>query len=85
MKTLKILLTNAPIYNGNKGCVALTYSALYILTDIAKSNDICIDFYLPQSGSLKTGKDSIKINSEKIQFNNIYSLRLNFRNIIKRK
>jgi polysaccharide pyruvyl transferase WcaK-like protein len=83
MKTIRIILTNAPIYNGNKGCVALTYSALYILNEIASNKKIDIRFFLPESGSVKNGKDSIQINNSSIHFENIYSLHFSLKMIMK--
>lgn len=47
---MKIVIVNSPINNGNRGCVALSLSAMYIIDKILKDRNIPHQFYLPQSG-----------------------------------
>ncbi|MBQ7163234.1 MAG: polysaccharide pyruvyl transferase family protein [Bacteroidales bacterium] len=50
MKTLRILLANAPLKNGNLGCVALSLSALYLLDKLLTENGQEASYCLPDSG-----------------------------------
>ena len=47
---MNINLANAPVKNGNRGCVALSLSTLYIIDKILNGRNIPHAFYLPQSG-----------------------------------
>ena len=61
-KQLKIVLANAPIANGNRGCVALSISSLKILKDILHEKGVETTFYLPDSGIQKDGPHSYHVN-----------------------
>lgn len=61
------LVTNALVHSDNKGCVALTYSVLYLLDRILRDNGIAYKFYLPES-ALKDGRYDIDILGSKIEF-----------------
>ena len=50
MKKLNIIISNAPMQNGNRGCVALSISSMYIIDEILSKYGISYKFYLPQSG-----------------------------------
>ena len=50
MKTLNIIIANAPVCNGNRGCVALSISSMFIINDMLSKKNISCKFYLPQSG-----------------------------------
>lgn len=50
MKKLNILLANAPLKNGNLGCVALSMSALYLLDKLLAENGLEARYCLPDSG-----------------------------------
>ena len=50
-KKLNIIISNSPLFNGNKGCVALTYSTILLLDDILKEKKIEHTFFLPDSGA----------------------------------
>lgn len=49
-KHLNIVLANAPIKNGNMGCVALTITMLDIIDVLMKEMGVGYDVYLPDSG-----------------------------------
>lgn len=74
---LNLILANALIKNGNKGCVALTYSTLFLFDKILSENNIDYTIYLPDSHCKgKTGEESaININGKQITFKilNYYS------------
>lgn len=63
-----IILANAAVNNGNRGCLALSYCALYLIDDICKSNGIEYELYLTDSNLLKTTENAIKINNQTIHF-----------------
>lgn len=44
MKKLNIIISNAPMQNGNRGCVALSISSMFILDKILSNNDISYIF-----------------------------------------
>ncbi|MCQ2339986.1 MAG: polysaccharide pyruvyl transferase family protein [Paludibacteraceae bacterium] len=48
-KCYKIIIGNSPIINGNKGCVALTYSILYILDEVMRSANCNYELFLRNS------------------------------------
>lgn len=50
MKKLNIIISNALMQNGNRGCVALSVSSMYIIDEILSKHNIRYKFYLPQSG-----------------------------------
>lgn len=50
MKTLNIILANATINNGNRGCVALSISIMSLIDAIMKEANIPYTFFLPDSG-----------------------------------
>ena len=52
---LKIVLANALINNGNRGCVALSISSLKILRDIFHEKGIEATVYLPDSAVQEEG------------------------------
>ena len=47
---MNIILANAAVKNGNRGCVALSISSLFILDRLLGERNIPHTFYLPQSG-----------------------------------
>lgn len=67
MKT--IILGNSSIRSGNRGCVALCYSSIYILDQTLGHGKYKL--YLTDSGE-KPGIYSIKINDEEIEYESIY-------------
>ncbi len=65
-----IILSNAPIRSGNKGCVALCYSVLYLVDFILSQRGIEYRLYLTESKE-KEGKHSVNINGKTIQYESI--------------
>lgn len=50
MKKLNIILGNAPTNNGNRGCVALSITSMYLLDKVLSEHGYELEFYLPDSG-----------------------------------
>lgn len=48
-KHYNIILANAPINNGNRGCVALSITAMSIIDEILSEANVDYDIYLPDS------------------------------------
>lgn len=46
---MKIILGNAPIKNGNRGCVALTITIACMIDEIMKKAGLSYELYLPDS------------------------------------
>ena len=65
-----IILANAPISNGNKGCIALCYSVLYLVDYILSQRDIPYRLYLTDSHE-DEGKHSVCISGKNIQYESI--------------
>ena len=65
---MNIILTNAPVKNGNRGCVALSLSAMYIIDKILNDRNIPHQFYLPQSGYEKIAEHTIKAGDVILKF-----------------
>ena len=65
---MNIILTNAPVKNGNRGCVALSLSAMYIIDKILNDKNIPHQFYLPQSGYEKIAEHTTKAGDVILKF-----------------
>lgn len=65
---MKIVITNSPINNGNRGCVALALSSMYIIDKILNDRNISHTFYLPQSGYDQKEKHTIKTGDVILKF-----------------
>ena len=65
-----IILANAIISTGNKGCVALCYSVLYLVDYILSQRDIPYRLYLTDSHE-DEGKHSVCISGKNIQYESI--------------
>lgn len=61
MKSYNIFLCNAPLQNGNRGCVALTISSIYFIDKVMSSLDIAYNIYLPDA-QIKTWRFQNKLN-----------------------
>lgn len=46
---VKIVLANAPLQNGNRGCAALTVSLLYIINRLFENSNVSVEFLLPDA------------------------------------
>lgn len=73
-KHLTIILANALIENGNKGCVALTYSCLSILDKIFTEANIDYTIYLPDSRCKgKTGESRVlSLGGKEIEYHIVH-------------
>lgn len=67
MKTLKIIVANAPVNNGNRGCVALTVSTIYLLDKVLSEKGLNYEVYLPDC-HLKVGKHFISVEDRTFSF-----------------
>lgn len=88
MKNLNIIIANAPVCNGNRGCVALSISSMFIIDDILSSKNISYKFYLPQSGHTEYKEYEIKIGNKILKYTAIpdisnTSLKSKIKNIIR--
>jgi len=63
-KHFNIILSNAPINNGNRGCVALSVSAMMLIADILEKNNIECTFYLCDSGFEDRMKHSVSVGDK---------------------
>lgn len=68
MKKLNIILANAPINNGNRGCVALSITSIYLLDEILKKNGINYELFLCDSGFPANQKHKYKILNAEIEY-----------------
>lgn len=71
-KSMNIILANAPIKNGNRGCVALSISMLYLIDEILTKAGISYKVYLPDSNYLDGKAHEYKIGDKVIQFYDVY-------------
>lgn len=65
---MNIILSNSTTISGNRGCVALSISTMYLLDEILSKQGISYTFYLPQSGQVVSGEYSIKIGHKIIKY-----------------
>lgn len=54
-KKLNIIIGNAPVKNGNRGCVALSITSIYLLDELLSKYGYSCNFYLTDSGFLENG------------------------------
>ena len=67
-KHYNIILANAPINNGNRGCVALSITSIYIINKLLKENSISYKLYLPDSQFGDNLEHEINIDGETIRY-----------------
>lgn len=68
MKKLNIILANASINNGNRGCVALTITSIYLLNEIFKRYGIHYELFLCNSGFPAHQNYKYKMLNEEIKY-----------------
>lgn len=69
MNKLKIMMANMPIVNnGNKGCIALSISALFLIKEALERYSLEYEFYMPDSGHLTNGRYSYDIDGTEIEY-----------------
>ena len=83
MKTVKIILANAPIKNGNRGCVALSVSAMALIDELIAKQSCDYVFYLPNSGYNDRQKHEIHFKDKIIKYYDIgYPFGINLTNTL---
>ena len=73
-ETVNIILANAPINNGNRGCVALSVSSMFIIDEILSHAGVKYKLYLPDSQHSECKSHIISINGRDIEY---YSIQYN--------
>ncbi len=63
-----IILANSPINNGNRGCVALSITSIYLLDEILKKHNVDYQLYLCDSGFSNKQDRKYKILNEEIEY-----------------
>lgn len=61
-KRIRVILANAPVNNGNRGCVALSITSLCILKRIFQEKGIDAQIFLPDSAIPENGQHSYHVN-----------------------
>lgn len=87
---MNIILANCAIKNGNRGCVALSLSTMFLIDKILKERNISYTFYLPQSGYNQREEHIIKAGDTTLKFVSLMditplSIKRQIKNIVKYK
>lgn len=81
---MKIIIANSAINNGNRGCVALSISTMFILDKLLKEKNIPYTFYLPQSGHGQKERHTIKVGDVTLEYMSLMDMTpLTFRHRLK--
>lgn len=81
---ISIILANAPINNGNRGCVALSVSSMYIIDEILTKAGVKYKLYLPDSQHGDCKNHTVSINGKEIEYRNVqYNKGLSFKDDVK--
>jgi polysaccharide pyruvyl transferase WcaK-like protein len=67
-KELKIILANAPVENGNRGCVALSVTSLYLIDKVLSEAGVNYKIYLPDSQFSDDSEHKYKILDKELIF-----------------
>lgn len=85
-KNVSIILANAPINNGNRGCVALSVSSMYIIDEILTKAGVNYKLYLPDSQHGDYKSHNVSINGRDIEYDDLrYNKGLSLKENIKIK
>lgn len=68
VKKLNIILGNAPINNGNRGCVALSYTSIYLIDKVLSEAGIQYNLYTSDSGQVKAGNYVLNIAGKDVPY-----------------
>ena len=68
---ITIILGNAPINNGNRGCVALSYTSIYLIDKVLSEAGIEYKLFLPDSGFREQGTHNISVNGKEVSYTSI--------------
>ena len=87
---MNIILANSSMVSGNRGCVALTISTMFIIDEILSQNSISYEFYLPQSGHNEYKEYEINIGDKILKYMSIpdisgVNVRSKIKNLVKYK
>lgn len=82
--TINIILANAPVKNGNRGCVALSITMMSLIDEVMNNADVQYRLFLPDSQFGDQKKHEYKINNEVISFEDCsYPKGLSFKEEVK--
>ena len=82
--TFNIILANAPVKNGNRGCVALSITMMSLIAEVMKNAGLKCKLFLPDSEFRDSKRHEYKIQDELIAFEDCpYPKGLNFKENIK--
>ena len=70
-KHYNIILANAPINNGNRGCVALSITTMYIINKIMKKFGVTYNIYMPDSQHGDCKEHEYNVLGELIKYTDI--------------
>lgn len=65
---MDIILANCTMINGNRGCIALAISSMYIIDHILSKRNLSYTFYLPQSGHTEYKEYQIKVGNKILKY-----------------
>ncbi len=84
MKKYNIILANAPIKNGNRGCVALSITMMSLIDEVMNNAGVQYRLFLPDSQFGDQKKHEYRINDKVISFEDCsYPKGLSFKDNIK--
>lgn len=67
-KHLNIVISNAPINNGNRGCVALSISAMYLIANVLSEANVDYTFFLCDAQFRDRQEHKIEISKDILSF-----------------
>lgn len=67
-QNINIILGNAAINNGNRGCVALSYTSIYLIDKVLSDAGIKYKLYMPDSGFNEKGVKSISVKGKNVPY-----------------
>lgn len=83
-QVVNIILANAPVKNGNRGCVALSITMMSLINEVMKNAGVKYRLFLPDSQFGDQKKHEYKINNEVISFEDCgYPKGLSFKEEVK--
>lgn len=83
-RVVNIILANAPVKNGNRGCVALSITMMSLINEVMKNAGVKYCLFLPDSQFGDQKKHEYKINNEVIYFEDCsYPKGLSFKEEVK--
>jgi len=68
VKKINIILGNAPINNGNRGCVALSYTSIYLIDKVLSEAGIQYNLYTSDSGQVKAGNYVLNVAGKDVPY-----------------